>query len=508
MLLEVLSIVDNPQLSTFHYHFGELSKLYLEAKDNVKFLTTLERHFKHIAEGSFSTILDTLPSMVNGLRMVWVISRHYNTDERMAPLMENIAETMARRIREDVRLSDILSMDTYKATQLIREAKDVLEQWSENYFRMRKRIEDSGSDHRWEFDRKLLFGKTDYMAEVCSHFLEIMNALDRFHKFLGPELKAVTGDSHGIDEILKRVEGLTVPLRVPFEDKIFDKTYEKPWETIMRRFRNNAQEIDKMTEQFIKESFRKLRSAEGAFDLVQSFQNIGGSSSGSDQQSIKQQISDRYKDILEQYVRELDAVNNTFNSLKDRPPLYKNYPPVAGAIAWARDLYLRAKKPILRFKKHGGLLDDHFGESVKEKYLVFARSVDNYINDLYNDWEGTTAAVAVEKLRQPVLKSINPAFVVSASSNKQYEKSLVNLPPPPYRVSFSHDLHMIIRESRYLDKLGFRIPESALNVTLQDSKYHEISKTLTNKLHEYDHLLGNLASVCPHFYFTSNFVHC
>ena len=69
----------------------------------------------------------------------------------------------------------------------------------------------------------LLFGKTDYMAEVCSHFLEIMNALDRFHKFLGPELKAVTGDSHGIDEILKRVEGLTVPLRVPFEDKIFDK---------------------------------------------------------------------------------------------------------------------------------------------------------------------------------------------------------------------------------------------------------------------------------------------
>ena len=102
MLLEVLSIVDNPQLSTFHYHFGELSKLYLEAKDNVKFLTTLERHFKHIAEGSFSTILDTLPSMVNGLRMVWVISRHYNTDERMAPLMENIAETMARRIREDV----------------------------------------------------------------------------------------------------------------------------------------------------------------------------------------------------------------------------------------------------------------------------------------------------------------------------------------------------------------------------------------------------------------------
>lgn len=494
LMLQVLRLLDNPQLSSFTYHFMELSKLYLEAKDNVKFLSTLERHFKHIAEGSFSTILDALPSMVNGLRMVWVISRHYNTDERMAPLMENIAETMARRVREEVRLSEILAMDNTRATQLIREAKDVLEQWSENYFKMRKKIEDSGSDHRWEFDRKSLFGKTDYMADVCSNFLEIMGSLDRFHKFLGPELKAVTGDSAGIDEVLKRVESLAVPLKVPFEDKIFDKSYEKPWETIMKRFRATVNDIDKMTEQFIKESFRKLRSAEGAFDLVQSFQNIGGSLSGSsDQVSIKQQISDRYKDILEQYLRELDAIHSTFNTFKDNPPLYKNYPPVAGAIAWARDLYKRAKRPILRFKKHGGLLGDEFGESVKERYLVFARAVDNYINDLYNDWEGNVASVAVEKLRQPVLKSIATAAAIAAANTGKHNKD--TLPPPPYRVSFSHELHMIIRESRYLDKLGFHIPESALNVTLQDSKYHEISKSLTSKLQEYDRLLAMLTPI-------------
>lgn len=501
-MLQVLRLLDNPQLSTFNYHFGELSKLYLEAKDNVKFLTTLERHFKHLAEGSFSTILDSLPSMVNGLRMVWVISRHYNTDERMAPLMENIAETLARRIREEVRLSDILEMDAGPATQLIKEAKDVLEHWSENYFKMRKRIEDSGSDHRWEFDRKALFGKTDYMAEVCSNFLEIVGSLDRFHKFLGPELKAVTGDSAGIDEVLKRVEGLSVPLKVPFEDKIFDKSYEKPWETIMKRFRANVIDIDKMTEQFIKESFRKLRSAEGAFELVQSFQNIGGSSSAAtEQHSIKQQISDRYKDILEQYLRELEIINNMFNTYKDRPPLYKNYPPVAGAISWARDLYHRAKRPIIRFKKHGGLLVDDFGESVKEKYLVFARSVDSYVNDLYNDWESNVSSVAMDKLRQPILRSIAPAVAATtlnatlSNKNEHKDRGDFVLPPPPYRVSFSNELHMIIRECRYLDKLGFRIPEGALNVTLQDSKYHEISKSLTVKLQEYDRILSLLSPI-------------
>jgi dynein heavy chain len=57
---------------------SELTKLATEARDNVKFLTTLERHFKNIASGPLNGILDTLPPMMNALRMVWIISRHYS----------------------------------------------------------------------------------------------------------------------------------------------------------------------------------------------------------------------------------------------------------------------------------------------------------------------------------------------------------------------------------------------------------------------------------------------
>ena len=188
--------------------------------------------------------------------------------------------------------------------------------------------------------------------------------------------------------------------------------------------------------------------------------------------------------------------------------MYKNFPPVAGAIAWARDLYQRAKRPILRFKKHGGLLEDEYGEGVKEKYLAFARAVDHYITDLFNDWESNVSAVAVEKLRMPVLRSIagyqsavignTGGGAATSGKDKDREKEKdrdFTLPPPPYRVSFSHELKMIIRESRYLDKLGYRIPESALNVTLQDSKYHDIIRTLTVKLQDYDHILSILSPI-------------
>lgn len=43
-------------------------------------------------------------------------------------------------------------------------------------------------------------------------FSQVATVLDQLHKFLGPELKAVTGESAGIDEIMDRVEGLALPL--------------------------------------------------------------------------------------------------------------------------------------------------------------------------------------------------------------------------------------------------------------------------------------------------------
>ena len=97
-----------------------------------------------------------------------------------------------------MKLADVFKMDFVDARRLVQEAGTVLSKWNTEYFSVRRKIEDSGSDHRWEFDRKQLFGETDYMAEICANLQEIIDALDQFQKFLGPELKAVTGDSAGI----------------------------------------------------------------------------------------------------------------------------------------------------------------------------------------------------------------------------------------------------------------------------------------------------------------------
>ena len=86
----------------------------------------------------------------------------------------------------------------------------MLDLWSESYFEVRARIEASGRDSRWEFDRKRLFERTDYMSLICQDFYDVAQVLEEFHNIFGPELKAVTGDTERIEAVLKRVDALVL----------------------------------------------------------------------------------------------------------------------------------------------------------------------------------------------------------------------------------------------------------------------------------------------------------
>jgi dynein heavy chain, axonemal len=108
-ILDLLTHVESAAAASFEGQRFDLSKYFSEAKDNVRFLSTLERHFKNICYGSsFHVVAETLPSMFNALRMIWIISRHYNKDERMVPLMERIAHELSERVAKVINIRTIL----------------------------------------------------------------------------------------------------------------------------------------------------------------------------------------------------------------------------------------------------------------------------------------------------------------------------------------------------------------------------------------------------------------
>ncbi len=94
-------------------------------------------------------------------------------------------------------------------------------------------------------------------------------------------------------------------------------------------------------------------------------------------------------------------------------------------------------------------------------------------------------AVATEKLKQPILCALaasrgqsafesvgdsagikdppGNAFIKTKGALHQQSttsndaKGSAGMPPPPYGVNFATELHMIIRESKYLDRMGFQV---------------------------------------------------
>ena len=65
-----------------------------EAKDNEKYLKTLEKFIEPLYQSQPLQIIDTLPALMNSIKMIHTIARYYNTTERMTTLFAKITNQM------------------------------------------------------------------------------------------------------------------------------------------------------------------------------------------------------------------------------------------------------------------------------------------------------------------------------------------------------------------------------------------------------------------------------
>lgn len=209
-------------VSEFSIQMNELSKLYGEAKDNVKFLQTLERQFKNLnlasAADGLKGLEETLPSLMNGLRLVWIISRHYKTDDKMQTLITTISNEIADKVENYVKISELLKLnDELPYKQQLEEAENKIQQgynilvlWRNLFKNTKQQIEDDGGSDKW-VTPKVFSDRLGHMIEILENLERIAGILKKFLVFLDSNLKAVTNNSEGIDNLVKEVKTLVVP---------------------------------------------------------------------------------------------------------------------------------------------------------------------------------------------------------------------------------------------------------------------------------------------------------
>lgn len=79
----------------------------------------------------------------------------------------------------------------------------------------------------------------------------VVQILEEFHNIFGPELKAVTGDPRRIDDVLRRVDSLIVPIEeVSFDP--FNMSKMTSWKIIMQEFNTEVEvRLDNQKAEFL-----------------------------------------------------------------------------------------------------------------------------------------------------------------------------------------------------------------------------------------------------------------
>lgn len=143
-------------------------------------------------------------------------------------------------------------------------------------------------------------------------------------------------------------------------------------------------------------------------------------------------------------------MESLFKDNRAKPPIPKNMPPNSGSIAWARSIITRIKTPIDKFKtKPEILVEQPEGVESAKQYVRIAKMLTEvHEADLFKVWKEKNVSEAIEYLKRPILVKTGEA------ENKKY------------KVNFNPKLKVIIREAKFLDRIGKDIPNTIINIAL------------------------------------------
>lgn len=473
----------------------KLVKENSEAKDNSKFLNTLERQFKILQAGDLQAIEQCMSSLLNGLRLVFVISRYYKQEDRIGKLLTIIANEICEKVRDKIRIADLLKpkKDTNYEEQLanasvmISQGKNVLDKWISDFLKTKDTLEQEGGE-RWDFSSSDMINRANTMRETLRNFFFTTTQLQRLLELLGPKLKSVTGNTDGLEKLVQKAKDLVRP----FETFAFDffstnKELQEKANQLFQAFKSDSENIQKEATSLIEDTFKVLRSSESGFEFLQKF-NVDAL------EEVRNNMMLRYGDVLYNYKKELENNKMLFQKGKETPQgklavLTKNRPPIAGLLSWDRSILQRVMIPMHYFKQKEENFDETSWKNAKEQYKKFYDEVESFDKIEFEDWRKNITQLSNEFLSNLILKE-----VVAEDGT------------PTFAINFSHKFRVLISEAKYLDRTfaGFNpdpskppavVDKKILNIALQEEEYYRYIDKIEKMLREYNASIRSLKDV-------------
>jgi dynein heavy chain len=299
-----------------------------EARDNVKYLSTLDQYLGPLQTSDPMGMKDLLPNLINSIRMIHTISRYYNTSERMTSLFVKVTNQMIKSCRAYIMQGSngkVWDQEQDDLLERINGCVDLKNEYQAQFAKAKDKLADEanripgGQDKHFDFSENYIFGK---LENFC-HRLECIKKVIVTLRVLS-KLKTLRVD--GIDSILKNLEAFESNIKMRPGELDYKRA---DWDNGFKDFLASIGRLEADLQAFIKDWIEKPVPTTTVLEILAMFQPLS--------KDINLNMQEAYQDMLRRYLKQdLVVARGAYNKQKTDPPGPKNFPPVAARISWAR----------------------------------------------------------------------------------------------------------------------------------------------------------------------------
>ena len=433
-----------------------------EAKDNVKYLSTLEKSLEPMYLGTPQSIIDSLPALMNNIKLMHTIARYYNTPERMTTLFCKITSQMITNCKAFIKApaAKLWDQDPESLLANLQLALRLNEAYQEQYKLTRDRLMSQPKGKQFDFAEARIFGRFDLFCKRVSKLIDMFTTVTQFsslaqHTHIEGLADMISSFYTIVEEMKKKPYDL-----LEFTKNQFDRDFYE--------FNVEIHHLEEKLQAFINASFENISSTEHALNLLRQFQSI------LQRDSLKADLDEKYLVIFSNYGMDLDAVQKLYERHKASPPMARNAPPVSGAIMWSRQLLRRIEEPMKKFAANKAIMATKESKRIVKTYNKVARALIEFETLWHQAW----------------VKSIE-------ASKAGLQATLIVRHPETGKllVNFDREIMQLMREAKYLQRMGIDVPESARMVLLQEEKFKHYYNQLNYALGEHGRVLSQILQV-------------
>ena len=511
----VLQLLDT-QRSTFCEPFAKLCKEVFtartEAKDNVKFLATLDPLVRSLGDGDDFAVLDKkFRPIMHTLLLVWKNSRYYNTPARMVVIMRQLVNNIisaAGLFFSGKQALELIAEE--RATEALSKLKTLLKvtgEFKRVYFRYKATAAVECPQNPWRISNNALFSRLDAFLERIHEVYDIANVIVTFSKLE----KVVIGGSKG-KNLTATIDGVLAEFKV-VSKMLETVTYDlldceaTAFTADAEIFKSRVRVLERRLAATLVAAFDDSVTLFSRFKLLECFDTL------LERPLIQDELEKLHIAIVRDFGADVKAVQDIYLTERSAPPLADNLPPIAGALSWCRALRERVAEPFARLKSLSSeILDREDSREVIKVYNQLLAHLDEYDAARIEEWGSDMERSSDVKLMLPLLRVRAPdvggpvagavamAEVLSgttpgdASDSKSEGKDDVQ-PLPLLEVNFDPALVRLLREVRYFLLLGLEVPASALEIYKKAEMYRRCTASLDLIAGMYNSMLHEMLPV-------------